>query len=162
MPLAKLRLYPQHLECFSASLKVVLFYFQSLYMFITVPDQCCSFVRNFLCNEARADQSISFHHISNLDKSPKSFKHQASTKSRKYFQPPRCSVMYLKHVKYIVSLQDRLIPSHKSHRLRTSVYITLLFSRLSKQLGRSLGAEFRIILKNSKVTPSRAQISFMH
>jgi len=107
------------LECFSASLKVVSFYFKSLYMFI-IPEQCCSFVRNFLRNQARADQSISLRHISNLDKSPKSFKHQASAKRRKCFQPPRCGVMYLKHVKYIVSLQDRLIPSHKSHRLLTS------------------------------------------
>jgi len=64
---------------------------------------------------------------------------------------------------FIVSLQGRLTPpSHKSHRLLTSAYIFLLFSRLSKQLGRSLGTEFRIYLKNSKFTPCRVQISFRH
>ena len=116
----------------------------------------------FLCNQASADQNISFHLISEHNKSPKTIKHQASTKSRKYFQPPRCSVMYLKHVKYIVSLQGRLTPSHKSHRLLTSAHISLLFSSLSKQLGRSLGTEFRICLKNSKINPYRVQISFRH
>jgi len=70
--------------------------------------------------------------------------------------------MYLKHVRYVVSLQDQLIPSHKSHRLLTSTYLSLLFSRLSKQLGRSIGTEFRIILKNSKFTPCREQIYFKH
>jgi hypothetical protein len=68
LSLAKLRLHIQPLECFSASLKVVSFYFRSLNMFI-ISEQCCSFVRNFLLNQARADQCIPFQHISKPDKS---------------------------------------------------------------------------------------------